>query len=158
MNNLSHMLDFLVVASTFEFVTHLNLKYLKPIEKKNFKSKKENERNLPGLISPLWPTHPACWPISILPRLAHFLPPLFFFHRDTVIWPWVSATLSRLTVMWTKHDQLHPAHPNPHSHCLVDPRIHNRPYPLTDSTCNDRSVFRGDLLVDFPHADSTRGA
>jgi hypothetical protein len=29
---LRHMLYFLVVASTIEFVTHFNLKYLKPIE------------------------------------------------------------------------------------------------------------------------------
>jgi hypothetical protein len=41
MNNLSHMLDFLVVASTFEFVTHLNLKYLKPIENRILKVKRK---------------------------------------------------------------------------------------------------------------------
>jgi hypothetical protein len=48
MNKLSYMLDFLVVASTFEFVTHLSSKYLKPIEKQNYKSKKENNKRKKG--------------------------------------------------------------------------------------------------------------
>jgi hypothetical protein len=38
------MLDFLVVVSTFEFVTHLSLKYLKPIENRIIKVKKENNK------------------------------------------------------------------------------------------------------------------
>jgi hypothetical protein len=47
------MLDFLVVVSTFEFVTHLSLKYLKPIENRIIKVKKENNKRkkrnmLPG--------------------------------------------------------------------------------------------------------------
>jgi hypothetical protein len=35
------MLDFLVVASTFEFVTHLSSKYLKPIENRIIKVKRK---------------------------------------------------------------------------------------------------------------------
>jgi hypothetical protein len=48
MNKLSHMLDFLVVASTFEFVTHLSLKYLKPIESKIIKVKRKIKRTYLG--------------------------------------------------------------------------------------------------------------
>jgi hypothetical protein len=38
---LSYTLDFLVVASTFEFVTHLSSKYLKPIENRIIKVKRK---------------------------------------------------------------------------------------------------------------------
>jgi hypothetical protein len=45
------MLDFLVVVSTFEFVTHLNSKYLKPMENIIIKVKRKiikKENTLPG--------------------------------------------------------------------------------------------------------------
>jgi hypothetical protein len=49
------MLDFLVVASTFEFVTHGNLKYLKPIENKIRKVKRKIKRAYLGWFSPSGP-------------------------------------------------------------------------------------------------------
>jgi hypothetical protein len=51
MNKWSYMLDFLVVVSTFEFVTHLNSKYLKPMENIIIKVKRKiikKENTLPG--------------------------------------------------------------------------------------------------------------
>jgi hypothetical protein len=48
MNKLSHKLDFLVVASTFEFITHLNLKYLKPIENRIIKVKRKMKETYLG--------------------------------------------------------------------------------------------------------------
>lgn len=44
MNKSNYMLDFLVVASTFEFVTHLKFKIFKTNRKQNYKSKKENNK------------------------------------------------------------------------------------------------------------------
>jgi hypothetical protein len=61
MNKFSHMLDFLV-ASTFEFVTHLNLKYLKPIENRIIKVKRKIKGAYLGWFSPSGPLTPRARP------------------------------------------------------------------------------------------------
>jgi hypothetical protein len=62
MNKLSHKLDFLVVASTFEFITHLNLKYLKPIENRIIKVKRKMKETYLGWFPPSGPLTPRAGP------------------------------------------------------------------------------------------------
>ena len=86
MNKSNYMLDFLVVASTFEFVTHLNLKYLKPIENRILKVKrkltKEKKRETFSWADSQ-ATRPNLTPLPWLvglttPRSAHSISPFSF--------------------------------------------------------------------------------
>ena len=71
MNKSNYMLDFLVVASTFEFITHLKFKIFKTNRKQNYKSKKEinkrkKKRNLflgrfSSYSAQPYPFALACW-------------------------------------------------------------------------------------------------
>jgi hypothetical protein len=96
------MLDFLVVASTFEFVTHLKFKIFKTNRKQNYKSKKEinkrkkKEKPFPGpILKLLGPTLPLCpgllgWLHPARPTL---FPPFLFSSANDVWDPHVITSL-----------------------------------------------------------------
>jgi hypothetical protein len=82
------MLDFLVVASTFEFVTHLKFKIFKTNRKQNYKSKKEINKRKKKEKHFSWAdsqaARPSLTPLPWLvglttPRSAHTTPPFLFF-------------------------------------------------------------------------------
>jgi hypothetical protein len=82
------MLDFLVVASTFEFVTHLKFKIFKINRKQDYKSKEEIKKRKKVRETYSWvdsqATRPSLAPLPWLvglntPRSAHTTPPFLFF-------------------------------------------------------------------------------
>jgi hypothetical protein len=87
MNKSNYMLDFLVVASTFEFVTHLKFKIFKTNRKQNYKSKKEinkrKKKEKPFSWADSQATRPNLTPLPWLvglttPRSAHSISPFSF--------------------------------------------------------------------------------
>jgi hypothetical protein len=89
------MLDFLVVASTFEFVTHLKFKIFKTNRKQNYKSKKEINKRKKKEKHFSWAdsqaARPSLTPLPWLvglttPRSAHTTPPFLFLFFVPYAW------------------------------------------------------------------------